>query len=184
MSTTRSQRIGIWVIAVVLAIGTIGSFFVIILSNKNQATDLANQQQAYLDMQKQAAERNAAASKPLEGYSAKSFDADSVKELKVETLVQGDGAVAKADSTVTANYFGWTADGKIFDSSNKNGTVTPVDFGLNQVIEGWTKGLTGVKAGSVVRLTIPTNQAYGPNAAENGYPAGPLMFIVELKAVK
>lgn len=187
MATAKHQRIGIWVIAVVMVLGTIGSFFAIILQNNNQSNDAADQQQALADYQKQmkeAAEKNAASSKPLEGYAAEAFDAATVTELKVDTLKEGDGQAASESSTVNANYFGWTSDGKIFDSTNKDGTVTPADFGLNQVIEGWTKGLTGVKAGSVVKLSIPTEQAYGPNAAESGQPAGPLMFIVELKEVK
>lgn len=187
MATKRSQQIGIWVIAVVMLIGTLGSFFVVVIANDNAAKDQATaqtQQEQYIEQMKQAAAKNAEASKPLDGYAAEPFDAAGVTELKVETLVQGEGKVAEESSTVTANYFGWTADGKIFDSTNKNGTVKPIDFSLKGVIAGWTKGLTGVAAGSTVKLTIPTAQAYGENAAQTGMPAGPLSFIVELKDVK
>jgi peptidylprolyl isomerase len=188
MSTTRSQRIGIWVIAVVLTVGTIGSFFVIILSNNNQVKDQqdqAQQQQAYIKQAQQQADEHAASSKPLDGYTADAFDASSVTDLKVETLVDGTGKEATATSTVTADYFGWTSDGKIFDSTNQNGKEAAIDFSLSQVIEGWTKGLTGVKAGSTVRLTIPTAMAYGPvGQVQPGQPAGPLMFIVTVKDVK
>lgn len=187
MATPKHQRIGIWIIAIVMLIGTVGSFAVIVLANNNQKVDQAAQQKMIDEYQKQmkdAAEKNATSSKPLEGYAAEPFDAAAVTELKIETLKEGDGQPAEATSTVNANYFGWTADGKIFDSTNKDGKVTPIDFSLAQVIEGWTKGLTGVKVGSTVKLTIPTAQAYGPTAAESGKPAGPLMFIVELKEVK
>lgn len=187
MATAKHQRIGIWIIAIVMIVGTIGSFFVIILANNNQKTDVADQQKAleqYKQQMKEAAEKNALASKPLEGYAAEAFDPATVTELKVETLKEGDGEAATENSTVNANYFGWTSDGKIFDSTNKDGTVTPIDFSLNQVIEGWKKGLTGVKTGSVVLLSIPTDQAYGPDAAQSGQPAGPLKFVVELKGVK
>ena len=188
MATTKSQRVGIWIIAVVMAVGTVGSFFVVVIANNNSVTDQKKQQDqlsAYNKQAKDAADAHAATSKPLDGYSAEAFDSASVTELKVDTLVQGDGTEAKADSTVTANYFGWTADGKIFDSTNQDGTVKPIDFNLAQVIQGWTKGLTGVKAGSTVKLTIPTAQAYGEaGQVQAGQPAGPLVFIVELKAVK
>lgn len=187
MATPKHQRIGIWIIAIVMIIGTIGSFAVIVLANNNQKIDQSEQQkalEAYQKQMKDAAEKNAAASKPLEGYTAEAFDASAVTELKVETLKEGDGKPAEASSTVNANYFGWTSDGKIFDSTNKDGTVTPIDFSLSQVIQGWTKGLTGVKVGSVVKLMIPTDLAYGPSAAQSGQPAGPLAFIVELKEVK
>jgi peptidylprolyl isomerase len=180
MATQKSQRIGIWIIAVVMIIGTLGSFAVIVLGNQNQAKDQAAQA---ADYQRQLAEAKKA-NKPLDGYAAEAFDPASVTELKTETLKEGDGATATADSTVVANYFGWTSDGAIFDSSNKNGTATPITFGLNQVIKGWSEGLTGVKAGSTVKLIIPADKAYGETDNGSGAPVGPLEFIVELKEVK
>lgn len=187
MATSKHQRIGIWIIAVIMLIGTVFSFFAIILQNSNQKVDYEQQQKAYEDYQKQMKDQQdqyVKTLKPLDGYTAEPFDAAAVTELKLDTIVSGEGKAATAKSTVKANYFGWTADGKMFDSTNKNGTTTPIDFSLEQVIEGWTKGLTGVKAGSVVKLTIPTAQAYGESAAQSGKPAGPLMFIIDLKEVK
>ncbi|MFZ2544983.1 MAG: FKBP-type peptidyl-prolyl cis-trans isomerase [Candidatus Saccharimonadales bacterium] len=187
MATSKSQRIGIWVIAIVMTVGTIGSFFIVILANDNSKIDQEQAQKTYQEQldeyQKQLAEQRKS-NKPLDGYTATSFDKASVTSLKVETLKEGDGAVLKADSTITANYFGWSSDGQIFDSTNKNGTVKPIDFGLSQVIKGWTEGLTGVKVGSVVRLTIPADKAYGNTDTGTGQPVGPLMFVVEVKALK
>jgi len=180
MSATKSQRIGIWVIAFVMLVGTIGSFFVIILQNDNAAVDQQAQQAEYQKM----IEEMQAANRPLEGFEATPFDAAAVTALQVEVLKQGDGEVLTADSTISANYFGWTADGKIFDSTNKNGTVTPIDFGLAQVIKGWTEGLTGVNVGSTVKLTIPADKAYGSVDTGTGQPTGPLVFIVEVKELK
>lgn len=184
MATTTGQRAGIWIIAIVLTIGTVAGFVAMILTPQNDASDQAKAQEEYLAAIKKQREEEAKTNRPLKGFSASKFDADSVKKLKVETLEEGDGKKAKADSTVTANYFGWTADGKIFDSTNKNGTVTPADFKLSEVIPGWTKGLTGVRAGSTVRLTIPADQAYGDTDTGMGQPTGPLKFVVELKKVK
>lgn len=187
MATSKSQRAGIWVIAIVMTVGTLGAFFLPILTNNEASKQAEDQQKAlaeYQKQQEQAAKDHAASSKPLEGYAAEAFDAATVTELKTEDLVVGDGAEVKADSTIEANYFGWTADGKIFDSTNQNGTVTPASFSLNGVIEGWTKGLTGAKVGSIRKLMIPTAMAYGDSAAANGQPAGPLAFIVEVKSVK
>ena len=187
MSTTHGQRIGIWIIAVVLTVGTIGSFFVVILANNNSGNDQTQQQrdlQAQQEAYKKQLEEARKANKPLDGYEATPFDKGSITALKVETLKDGDGQVLKADSTITANYFGWTSDGQIFDSTNKNGKTTPIDFSLAQVIKGWTEGLTGVKVGSVVKLSIPADKAYGATDDGSGRPFGPLMFIVEVKAVK
>ena len=149
------------------------------VQEKNQKSTETSQQELLKQIQQQSQ-----AKEPLNGYSATAFDSAGVTELKVETLTQGEGTTATASSTVNANYFGWTADGKIFDSTNKNGTATPIDFPLSSVIKGWTEGLTGVKQGSTVKLTIPADKAYGSVDKGSGQPVGPLMFIIEVKEVK
>jgi FKBP-type peptidyl-prolyl cis-trans isomerase len=187
MATPKSQRIGIWIIAIVLTAGTLGSFLVMGLSVKNQAADQAEQQKQYDDYQKQnklASQLNADNSDPLVGYSSRMFDATSVTKLKVEVLTEGTGATVKATDSINSSYFGWTADGKIFDSSKKKSSDdAPITFSLSGVITGWTEGLTGQKVGSVVRLTIPADKAYG--AQESGIiPANsPLEFIVEIHKI-
>jgi len=176
-------------IAILLAVGgmifsSVGLTAVLLLqSNDSSQTDQAALQQQLQDQIKQQQE-GTMPSEPLPGYEAVAFDGASVTELKVETLKEGDGPVATKDSTVTANYFGWTADGKIFDSTNKGGQVSPIPFPLSGVIEGWTKGLSGVKQGSTVKLTIPAEQAYGATDNGDGRPFGPLAFIIELTEVK
>lgn len=182
MATSTAQRAGIWIIAVVLIVGTLAGFIAMILAPQNEAELAAQQEEEYAKMMKEYQDEQAKLNKPLDGYSAASFNADDVKELKVEVLKQGDGEELASNSKINANYFGWTSDGKIFDSTNKEGAeATPVEFGLDGVIEGWTEGLTGVKVGSTVKLVIPTEKAYGENAAASGRPAGPLTFIVEVK---
>lgn len=181
MATKTSQRIGIWIIAVVMIVGTLGAFFLPILMNSNQAKDSAEIQR----IQEEINSQNQTAAEPLTGYSAEPFDPASVNELKIETIKPGNGEkVATPESTVTANYFGWTSDGKIFDSSQKSGTATPIPFGLDQVIKGWTEGLTGASAGGVYKLLIPADKAYGSTDDGSGRPTGPLAFIVEVQKVE
>lgn len=180
MATRKSQRVAIWIIAIVMTLGTLGAYYVAILANNSAQENAAKEQQLLEEYQKQQQKAN----QPLDGYEAGSFDKASVAELKVETLKEGTGKEAAADSTVTANYFGWTSDGTIFDSSKKNGTTTPIEFGLGQVITGWREGLTGVKEGSIVKLTIPSDKAYGAQGAGASIgPNEPLVFIVELVKV-
>jgi FKBP-type peptidyl-prolyl cis-trans isomerase len=184
MATPKSQRIGIWIIAVVMLVGTIGSFAVMILANSNQAKDAATQQQQQ-DQANAQVIANAKNNKPLDGYSVTPFDKASITDLKVDTLVQGTGTPATATSTLTVEYFGWTSNGTIFDSSNKSGTTKPTSLSLSGVIPGWTTGLTGVKAGSTVKLTLPAAQAYGATGSPPLIGANePLMFIVTVQAVK
>lgn len=184
MATPRAQRIGIWIITVVMAIGAVGVYFVAILANNNDQASQAQLAKSQEEQIKAMIAARAASSKPLAGYSAEPFDAASVTQLVTTDLVVGTGKDVTSASTIQANYFGWTADGKIFDSTNQNGTVTPATFTLGSVIAGWTLGLTGAKEGTVRKLVIPTDQAYGATAAENYKPVGPLMFIVEVKAVQ
>ncbi|MBC7512763.1 FKBP-type peptidyl-prolyl cis-trans isomerase [Candidatus Saccharibacteria bacterium] len=184
MATSTAQRTGIWIIAIVLTIGTLAGFIAMILAPENEAKDTATQEAEYQKMLKDYQQEQQKANEPLDGYSAEAFDGNSVTELKVDTLVQGEGEVLTKDSKISANYFGWTSDGKIFGSSKKNGTTTPIEFALNGVITGWTEGLTGVKVGSVVKLTIPAEKAYGATDDGSGRPVGPLQFIVEIKELK
>lgn len=185
MVTVKKHAMRVAVILGVLAIifSSVGVTVLYFLQSKNQTSsqnDLQKQVEAQLKQQKEAQMQN----KPLKGYSATPFNSSSISKLNVEILKQGNGPAAKANSTVKANYFGWTSDGRIFDSTNKDGDVSPVDFPLNGVIKGWQEGLKGIKQGSVVKLLIPSEQAYGAVDMGDGRPYGPLAFIVELVEVK
>jgi len=175
----NAKRVAILMAVAGFIFSSVAITILAVMSN-DDTNDTAKQQ---ADLLKQLQEQQAP-KEPLPGFTAEPFDAASVTELKVETLTQGEGTAATAESTVNANYFGWTADGKIFDSTNKSGTVTPIDFPLSGVIAGWTEGLTGVKQGSTVKLTIPAEKAYGSTDDGSGRPVGPLVFIVEVKEVK
>lgn len=193
MATSTAQRTGIWIIAVVLTIGTLAGFIAMVLAPQNEATLAEKQQNDYAKMMKEMQEEQAKLNQPLEGYEASSFNADEVTELTVEVLKQGDGEEIKKGTKISANYFGWTSDGKIFDSTNKKGSeLTPVDFTVikpedsadgSGVIHGWVDGLIGQKVGSIVKLRIPSDKAYMATDDGSGRPVGPLTFIVEIKEV-
>jgi len=188
---TRAQQVGIWIIAGVLTVGTIGSFVIGILANDNQAKDTVAEQSKYeqqlaeyTKQQKAAAEANAANSEPLDGYSTSTFDAAAVTALQKEILVAGTGDEVKATDSINASYFGWTSDGKIFDSSNKkDADDAPVTFSLGGVIKGWTEGLTGQRVGSTVKLTIPADLGYGATGSGIIPANAPLVFIVTIHKI-
>jgi len=193
MSATKGQQIGIWIIAIVLTVGTIGSFVAIVLQNENQAKDSVTQQAdyekqlaEYQEQQKAAAKENADNSIAIEGYSAAPFDTASVSALQKEILVAGTGDEVKATDSINASYFGWTSDGVIFDSSTKKdtNTNTPVTFSLASVIKGWTEGLTGQRVGSTVKLTIPADLAYGASGSGTIPANAPLVFIVVINSIE
>jgi FKBP-type peptidyl-prolyl cis-trans isomerase len=105
----------------------------------------------------------------------------STAELKIIDLKEGTGAVVPEGATITAHYTGaLAADGTIFQSSLDSGQ--PVQFSLSGVIEGWTKGVPGMKVGGKRRLIIPYAQAYGEaGRPDGGIPAkADLVFDIEL----
>ncbi|GEM_PF-1611238 len=108
-------------------------------------------------------------------------DTEAPKDLAVDVLEEGKGEAATATSKVKAKYTGVTwADGKEFDGNFDADEGT--EFTLDGVIKGWTEGMTGLKAGSKVLLTIPADKAYG-NSSTSGSPTGTLVFYVELESV-
>ena len=111
-------------------------------------------------------------------------DGPAPAELVITDLVEGDGAEAGPNATVTVHYVGvsWTHGGKQFDASWDRGST--ISFGLNQVIAGWTEGIPGMKVGGRRRLTIPPDMGYGQFGA--GGVIGPnetLVFVVDLRSV-
>lgn len=107
-------------------------------------------------------------------------DGDAPTELIVQPLVKGTGPEVTSTGTVVANYSGWLWDGTSFDSSWSRGA--PTDFGLNQVIPGWTQGLAGQTVGSQVLLIIPPDLGYGDDDTSSIPGGSTLIFVVDILA--
>ena len=90
--------------------------------------------------------------------------------LQYVVLTTGDGTVRPgAKDKVKVHYHGTLIDGTIFDSSVDRGT--PISFGLNQVIKGWTEGVQLMVVGDKYRFYIPSELGYGDRSAGK-IPAG------------
>lgn len=99
--------------------------------------------------------------------------------LQYEVLTEGIGKQPKATDTVRCHYEGRLLDGTVFDSSYKRNS--PADFGLQQVIAGWTEGLQLMGEGAKYRFYIPYMLAYGEGGAGASIPPySTLIFDVEL----
>jgi len=103
--------------------------------------------------------------------------------LQYMVLRQGSGERPNPSSKVRVNYEGKLLDGHVFDSSYERGE--PVEFGLNQVIKGWSEGVSLMPVGSKYRFWIPSNLAYGPDGMPQGGigPDATLTFDVELLGI-
>ncbi len=92
-----------------------------------------------------------------------------------KVLIVGLGSIRPTPrSTVRVHYTGWSADGKMFDSSYQRGE--PATFSLDQVIPGWTEAVQLMVVGEKRRFWIPGHLAYD---GKNG-PQGQLCFEIEL----
>jgi len=100
--------------------------------------------------------------------------------LQYIVLKEGKGEKPAETSRVKVHYHGTLIDGTVFDSSVDRGE--PAEFGVNQVIKGWTEGLQLMSVGSKYKFFIPQEIAYGAFPRQGGAikPFMPLVFEVEL----
>ena len=107
------------------------------------------------------------------------------RRLVKEDIVKGKGAPAKPGDTLTVQYVGVTfSTGEEFDASWDRGQPYNLALGRGNVIQGWDRGLVGMRKGGRRMLTIPPELAYGTQ----GYPPliGPnetLVFVIDLIAL-
>ncbi len=140
-------------------------------------TELEERQQA------EAAERGKAAKGEGEAFLKENAKRAGItvtaSGLQYEVVNEGTGRQPKASDTVRCHYEGTLIDGTVFDSSYRRNQ--PAEFGLRQVIAGWTEGVQLMKEGSIFKFYIPYNLAYGERGAGADIPPyAALIFTVEL----
>ncbi|TXD49055.1 FKBP-type peptidyl-prolyl cis-trans isomerase [Polaribacter sp. IC073] len=126
---------------------------------------------------KKAGEAFLAANKSKEGVKT--------TESGIQYIVLKEGSGEKPagpTSRVKVHYHGTNIEGKVFDSSVERGT--PSEFGLNQVIKGWTEGVQLMNEGAKYKFFIPQELAYGPQQKSAEIkPFSTLIFEIELLEV-
>jgi peptidylprolyl isomerase len=87
---------------------------------------------------------------------------------------------------VIVNYVGVSfSTGEEFDASWDTGQPFPVQLGAGNVIEGWEKGLVGIREGGRRELIIPPEQAYGAKGAPPSIgPNETLVFVIDALAIQ
>ncbi|SFD79006.1 FKBP-type peptidyl-prolyl cis-trans isomerase [Spirosoma endophyticum] len=160
---------------------------------KDQPTKLTQMQAGQVMntfMQKQMASRNAEGMKAsaenkkigtafLNENKAKSGVTTTASGLQYSVEKEGTGAKPTATDRVKVHYTGKLLDGKVFDSSVERGQ--PAEFGVSEVIKGWTEALQLMPVGSKWKLYIPSDLAYGDRGAGADIkPGSTLVFDVEL----
>jgi FKBP-type peptidyl-prolyl cis-trans isomerase FkpA/FKBP-type peptidyl-prolyl cis-trans isomerase FklB len=145
-----------------------------------------DQQKAIQNLQQAAQAKSMAEAEKNKGiaaeFLAKNKEKQGVKTtasgLQYEVLKEGKGRKPTLKDKVTVHYTGTLITGQKFDSSHDRGQ--PAEFPLNGIIKGWQEALQLMPEGSVYRLYIPPDLAYGQQAQPGIPPNSVLVFEVEL----
>ena len=195
MATPKSQRIGIWVIAVVMLVGTVGGFAAMILEGNNYKADQDKQNKLLEEYKKQQDEQEKRAKglssvyyPQFKEYQAAPavFDVNVGDTVSSRDLKVGEGEEITNETKYEAYYIGWNPKGKSFDSSFDGESLkAPIDTSQISLIEGWNEGVKGMKVGGIREMTLPSDKAYGEQGGGDDIPPNtPIKFIVMIIAKK
>ena len=150
------------------------------LDQKKRRNVMASLQKSIRDKSKKEGETNL---KIADEFLAKNKQENpDVKEtptgLQYRVIKEGEGESPSQTDRVKVHYAGKLIDGTEFDSSYERGE--PTEFGLNQVIKGWTEGLQLMKVGSKYEFFIHPKIAYGSRPRPTIPANSVLIFEVEL----
>lgn len=107
-------------------------------------------------------------------------------DLEIVDEEIGDGPEATIGSLVEVHYAGvaWST-GREFDASWNRDETFVFRLGAREVIEGWDRGVKGMKVNGRRRLTIPAHLGYGSRGAGGVIKGGEtLVFVVDLVSVR
>lgn len=141
------------------------------VTTKMDAIRMKSLEERYAD-NKKAGEKFLEANKKKEGIKV------LPSGVQYRVIKEGKGEMVKDTTMCILNYEGKLIDGKVFDSSYKNGK--PVNMRANQVIKGFTEALVRMPVGSTWEVFIPQEMAYGARETGQIKPFSALIFKIEL----
>ncbi len=104
--------------------------------------------------------------------------------LVSEDITVGTGEFVAPGKIATVHYVGVDyATGEEFDASWNDGATFSFTVGDDNVIQGWDKGVLGMRVGGRRRLIIPPEQAYGTDPAAHELGGKTLLFVIDLISV-
>ena len=112
-------------------------------------------------------------------------------DLRVATLIKGDGDVVDEGQTVVAHYLGVIWGGGVFDTtwdSNRPANLVAQSFVDNAgvgVVPGFAAALIGQTIGSRVIVSIPPSEGYPAGQEPTSIPANSTMiFVIDILGTK
>lgn len=152
---------------------------------------LLDENSAYMTIQEKLEEYKRKKADP-EKEKGRAFLAENKKQpgvtelpngIQYTIIKQGEGIKPKVQDTIKVHYRGTTIDGEVFDESYKRGE--PIEFPLENLIEGWKQTLVLMPVGSKWKIFLPSDYGYGDNGQGPKIPGGAtLIFELELLDVK
>ena len=92
---------------------------------------------------------------------------------------EGTGIQPTATDDVRVAYTGYFTNGEIFDQNSEG-----IPFNLQEVIEGWTEGITYFKEGGSGMILVPSDLGYGSKDYRGIPGCSVLIFEIELLDVE
>jgi FKBP-type peptidyl-prolyl cis-trans isomerase len=146
--------------------------------------ELINNAKAKYNQQKEDANKKnvnyIAGKKFLEINKRKSGVITLSNGLQYKIIKKGHGLIPTNTSKIMVNYEGRLIDGEVFDSTNSK----PIEFQVNQIIQGLKDALTRMPVGSIWEIYIPQDLAYGEREAGIIKPFSTLLFKIQLLSIK
>lgn len=192
IKTKTSTRIIIALIAVAMLISTAALYFGVIVGygseemtadDENEYQVLMAEYQSQLDTQTAELSSLYYSDFVAQKSQIKAYNAASVTEISTRDLKVGSGReLGENDTDYAAYYAGFCSDESIFDSSfddptNPSSLIAPLG-GTTSLIEGWLRGIVGMKIGGIREVSIPGEYAYKDTKEICGGLNSPLKFII------
>lgn len=108
----------------------------------------------------------------------------NLNKMVIDDIKLGEGVEVANGDTVEVHYVGTLQNGQEFDSSRKRGESFTFTVGDGMVIDGWEKGLLGMKVGGQRILVVPPNMGYGDQGIGPIPGNATLVFSIELLSIK
>jgi peptidylprolyl isomerase len=112
-------------------------------------------------------------------------------DLRISTLIKGDGDVVSEGQTVVAHYLGVIWGGSVFDSTWENNSPANlvaqsfIDNAGVGVVPGFAAALVGQTVGSRVLVSIPPSEGYPAGQGPPSIPANSTMiFVIDILGTK
>lgn len=109
-------------------------------------------------------------------------DSEFVSTFKPQYIQSGNNtSFPQNGNKVKVHYTGTFQDGTKFDSSLDRNTPFQFNLGSHQVIQCWEQVLSHMSVGEKIKVTCPSNLAYGTRGAGNIIPPNAnINFEIEL----